>query len=74
MGTTVTVDHGNGYTTTYASLQPEVSVLVGDEIPAGTVLGAVGNTSLTEAGWGAHLHFSVSKDGEPVDPAEFLGE
>ena len=74
MGTTVTVDHGNGYTTTYASLQPEVSVLAGDEIPAGTVLGAVGNTSLTEAGWGAHLHFSVSRDGELVDPAVFLGE
>lgn len=74
MGTTVTVDHRNGYITTYASLQPEVSVLAGDEIPAGAVLGAVGNTSLTEAGWGAHLHFSVSKDGEPVDPAVFLGE
>lgn len=74
MGTTVTVDHRNGYVTTYASLQPEVSVLKGDEIPAGAVLGAVGNTSLAEAGWGAHLHFSVSKDGEPVDPAVFLGE
>lgn len=74
MGTTVTVDHRNGYVTTYASLQPEVSVLKGDEIPAGAVLGSVGNTSLTEAGWGAHLHFSVSKDGEPVDPEVFLGE
>lgn len=74
MGTTVTVDHHNGYVTTYASLQPETGVLKGDEIAAGAVLGAVGNTSLTEAGWGAHLHFSVSKDGEPVDPAEFLGE
>ena len=79
MGTTVTVDHRNGYITlieyitTYASLQPELSVLKGDEIPAGAVLGAVGNTSLTEAGLGAHLHFSVTKDGEPVDPAGFLG-
>lgn len=74
MGTTITVDHRNGYVTTYASLQPEASVLKGDEIPAGAVLGAVGNTSLTEAGWGAHLHFSVSKDGELVDPVVFLGE
>ncbi len=73
MGATVTVDHRNGYITTYASLQPELSVLKGDEIPAGAVLGAVGNTSLTEAGLGAHLHFSVTKDGEPVDPAGFLG-
>ena len=74
MGTTVTVDHRNGYVTTYASLQPEVSVLAGDEIPAGAAIGAVGNTSLTEAGLGAHLHFAVSKDGVPMDPMEFLGE
>ena len=73
MGATITIDHRNGYITTYASLQPELRVLKGDEIPAGTVLGTVGNTSLTEAGLGAHLHFSVTKDGEPVDPAEFLG-
>lgn len=74
MGTTVTVDHLNGYVTTYSSLQPELSVLTGDEISAGAVLGAVGNTSLTEAGLGAHLHFSVTKDGEPIDPTEFLGQ
>lgn len=74
MGTTVMIDHRNGYVTTYASLQPDTNVLAGDEIPAGAVIGAVGNTSLTEAGWGAHLHFSVSKDGEMIDPEEFLGE
>lgn len=74
MGTTIQVDHRNGYVTTYASLQPEPDVRAGDEIPAGAVLGAVGNTSLTEAGLGAHLHFSVARDGELVDPAEFLGQ
>ena len=74
MGTTIQVDHRNGYITTYASLQPETSVLTGDEIPAGAVLGAVGNTSLAEAGLGAHLHFSVEKDGELIDPAEFLSK
>lgn len=74
MGTTITVEHQDGYVTTYASLQPEVSVLAGDKIPAGAVLGAVGNTSLTEVGLGAHLHFSVSKDGEMMDPAVFLGQ
>lgn len=74
MGTTIRVDHRNGYITTYASLQPETSVLAGDEIPAGAVLGAVGNTALVESALGAHLHFSVEKDGELVDPAEFLAE
>ena len=70
----MTVDHNNGYVTTYASLQEDVPVLAGDEVEAGTVLGAVGNTSLSEAGIGAHLHFSVTKDGLPVDPAEYLSE
>ena len=74
MGTTITIDHRNGYVTTYASLQPDTGVLAGDELPAGAVIGTVGNTSVTEAGLGAHLHFAVSKDGVSVDPKEFLGE
>lgn len=72
MGTTVVVEHQDGYVTTYASLQPETSVLAGDSVNAGTIIGAVGNTSLTEAGLGAHLHFSVTKDGQSIDPLTFL--
>lgn len=74
LGMTVVVDHNDGYVTTYASLQEDVPVLAGDEVEAGTVLGTVGNTSLSESGLGAHLHFGVTRDGEPIDPAEFLGE
>ena len=66
------VDHHNGYVTTYASLQPETAVLAGDTVALGDTLGSVGNTSLSEAGLGAHLHFSVVKDGQAVDPMEFL--
>ena len=73
LGTTVVVDHHNGYVTTYASLQPETAVLAGDTVSAGAVIGTVGNTSLSEAGLGAHLHFSVTKDGNAIDPVEFLG-
>ena len=72
MGTTIVIDHPDGTSTTYASLQTEVSVLAGDRVAAGDVIGAVGNTSLSEAGLGAHLHFSVAKDGESVDPAAYL--
>ena len=72
LGVTVVIDHNNGYVTTYASLHPETVVLAGDSVSAGETIGAVGNTSLAEAGLGAHLHFSVAKDGEAVDPAEYL--
>ena len=72
LGVMVVVDHHNGYVTTYASLQPEPMVAVGDSVSAGEVIGIVGNSSLSEAGLGAHLHFSVTKDGAAVDPAAFL--
>ena len=38
----------------------------------GQVIGAVGTTSLAEASMSPHLHFSVTKDGEIIDPQEFL--
>ena len=73
LGTTIVVDHHNGYVTTYASLQPDTAVLAGDSVSAGGIIGTVGNTSLSEAGLGAHLHFAVTENGEAVDPAELLG-
>ena len=72
LGTTVVIAHPDGYETTYASLQEEVAVAEGDSVSAGQVIGAVGNTALTESALGAHLHFSVAKDGAVVDPAEYL--
>jgi murein DD-endopeptidase MepM/ murein hydrolase activator NlpD len=69
----VVIDHGNGYVTTYASLHPETEVEEGDTVSAGQTIGAVSNTSLTEAALGAHLHFAVTKDGVSVDPEDFLG-
>ena len=72
-GPTIVVDHHNGFITTYASLQPDTAVLAGDSVSAGGIIGTVGNTSLSEAGLGAHLHFAVTENGEAVDPAELLG-
>ena len=73
MGTTVTIEHDGGYVTTYASLHPEVMVEAGDTVDAGTVIGTVGTTALAEMSLGEHVHFSVARDGEVVDPVEFLG-
>ena len=72
LGTTVVVDHHNGYLTTYACLQADTPVAAGDSVAAGEAVGAVGSSSLSEAGLGAHLHFSVTKNGEAVDPVAFL--
>ena len=72
MGTTVVINHVNGYTTKYASLASEVAVKVGDTVTAGQVIGSVGVSALLESGLGEHVHFAVSCEGKPVNPVEFL--
>lgn len=72
MGTTVVIRHDGGYQTTYANLQARPNVEAGDGVSAGQIIGAVGRTAAAESAQGPHLHFSVAKDGEPVDPNEYL--
>ena len=72
MGMTVVIRHDGGYTTKYASLSEDVPVKAGQQVSAGQVIGTVGNTALLESAIGDHLHFSVTCDGKPVDPADFL--
>lgn len=74
MGTTVVIRHDGGYSTSYASLAEEVPVAPGDTVELGQAIGTVGNTALLESAVGDHVHFSVSCDGEDVDPAEFLNQ
>ena len=73
-GTTVTISHAGGYQTVYASLQEHPSVEIGDSVSAGQTIGAVGDTAAAEAAQGPHLHFSVTKDGDVVDPDDFLNQ
>lgn len=72
LGATVTLGHAGGYVTTYANLQAVPTVSEGDKVSAGQIIGAVGETAISETASGPHLHFSVSKDGELIDPDEYL--
>lgn len=72
MGTTVVIRHDGGYETTYSNLQATPNVEVGDAVSPGQIIGAVGTTAAAEASQSPHLHFSVSLNGEAVDPDEFL--
>ncbi|MEG1593646.1 MAG: M23 family metallopeptidase [Oscillibacter sp.] len=74
MGTTVVIDHSGGYQTTYANLQSKPNVDRGDSVSAGQIIGAVGTTSAAEAADGPHLHFSVTRDGDALDPNVFLDQ
>lgn len=72
MGVTVVISHADGYETQYSSLQQEPPVEQGKTVKAGDIIGLVGSTASAEADVGPHLHFSVSKDGKVIDPAEYV--
>ena len=72
MGTTVVIRHDNGYVTTYASLDENVLVSVGESVQLGQAIGYVGCSALLETALGDHLHFSVSCDGVSIDPESFF--
>ncbi len=72
MGMTVVIHHDGGYTTQYASLSEDVKVAPGDPVTAGQTIGYVGASALLENAIGDHVHFSVSCNGEAIDPSEFV--
>ena len=72
MGMTVVIRHADDYVTTYASLDPEVAVAVGDPVKAGQKIGCAGTSAMLESAIGCHVHFAVTRDNQSVDPAQFL--
>ena len=68
LGMTVVIDHGAGLVATYGGLSMNSYVKVGDPVKAGQTIGLVGNSTLFETDAGPHLHFSVRKRDEPIDP------
>lgn len=72
-GTTVVVAVGDGYVTTYGQLDGVV-VKAGDKVVAGQLLGTVAKPTAYYVEEGSNLYFSVEKDGEPVNPSDYLDE
>lgn len=65
-GNGVAIDHGNGWVTQYCHLkQGTIAVRTGDIVQTGDRLGQVGLSGKTQF---PHIHLSVRKDGERVDP------
>ena len=69
-GNMVRIDHGNGFQTRYLHLAyGTVNINVGDRVTRGQIIGFMGNTGNA---FGAHLHFEVLKDGNRINPTEYL--
>ncbi|MGN0494360.1 MAG: peptidoglycan DD-metalloendopeptidase family protein [Acutalibacteraceae bacterium] len=71
LGTTVTIDHGNGIVTKYAALK-DIKVKEGDTVTAGDIIGTV-TAVPSECADQSHLHFEVFKNGHSAAPLSTLG-
>ncbi len=67
-GRYVILSHPSGYQTWYAHLN-KAETTQGATVAQGEMIGRMGNTGYST---GTHLHFSVFKNGSPVDPMTFL--
>lgn len=71
MGNVVTIDHKNGITVKYASLE-NIEIEVGDAVEAGDIIGTVA-TIPAECMDEEHIHIEVSLSDKPTDPLKALG-
>ncbi len=71
MGKYVVLSHSAGLVTKYMGLENTENLTVGKEVKSGEALGALGDCkgeNVTET----HLHFEIIKDGECVNPTDYL--
>ena len=71
-GTTITITHQNGFVSKYSSLSEDANVTISDRVSAGQVIGKMSLSATNETLSGSHLHFELFKDGQKVDPANYL--
>ena len=75
LGKTVEVSHEGGITTIYSNLDTSsVAVKEGDSVKLGTLLGHVGDSSLSELADEPHLHFALKVNGVSVNPLDYIIE
>ncbi|MCX8110605.1 MAG: peptidoglycan DD-metalloendopeptidase family protein [Syntrophorhabdaceae bacterium] len=70
-GNVVVIEHGLGFSTLYSHNEKNV-VTVGQKVKRGDIIAYVGSTGNAQS---PHVHYSVFKDGRPLDPLKvFRGE
>ncbi len=67
-GNLVIIRHDKSYTTYYGHLN-KITTKIGDNVGVGVMIGRMGNTGNST---GSHLHFEVRKNGEALNPADFI--
>lgn len=68
LGNHVVIDHGGGITSVYGHLY-SISVHVGQKVDKNSIIGFEGSTGVST---GTHLHFEIHKNGQPVNPLDYI--
>lgn len=71
-GITVTISHGEEFETVYSNLLSTEFINEGDLVEKGQTIGSVGESASFEVAEVPHLHFEMYKNGEVVNPTEYL--
>jgi murein DD-endopeptidase MepM/ murein hydrolase activator NlpD len=72
LGTTMVIEHDGGFTAFYSGLGETTLVNAGDTVESGQEIASI-NDIPCEAADGYHLHLSIKKDDNFIDPVEILG-
>lgn len=74
-GLTVVIEHtvnGKSFSTVYCGLAKTADgLLAGSKVESGTVIGTLGDDIFCEKAQGAHLHFELTENNEPLDPSQY---
>lgn len=71
-GNYVKIEHDDGMTTLYAHMKYgsiKSTITVGYEVQQGEQIGIMGSTGCST---GEHLHYEITKDGNRIDPVEYI--
>ena len=68
-GNYVTINHGDGFSSSYLHMLENLQVSVGQKVKAGQVIGYMGSTGIST---GPHLHFTIYYNGNTVNPADYI--
>lgn len=71
-GYCVTIQHADGFTSVYASLDENVDVKKGDTVTKGQQIGQMSASAAGESSYGAHVDFSLYQNGKSVDPNNYI--
>ena len=75
LGKTVEITHSDTHKSYYSNLNKDnVECKLGDQVTSGTVIGYVGDTTISELADEPHLHFELKVSGVSVNPLDYFTE